>query len=75
MSLEYKLKNRNDFTSIYVDLNTTNYTMTITKAGGYQFRLVVVNNEGLSSASKITVIDSSVKGKSVYGPLYGVILI
>ena len=78
ITLEYKLKNGNDFPSVDIDLNATNYTITITNAGEYSIKLVVVNNEGLSSASEtstITVIDTSVKGKSVCDPMYEVFLI
>ena len=75
--LEYKLKNGDHFTSVYVDLNTINYTIDTTEAGEYQTKLVVVNNEGFSSASEtstITVIDTSVKGKSVCDPMYEVVI-
>ena len=76
--MEYKLKNGNDFTHVYVDLHDTNYIINTTEAGEYNIQLVVVNNEGLSSASNIshlTVIDTSVKGKSVCDPMYEVVLI
>ena len=78
--LEYKLKNGNDFTSVYVDLYDTNYIINTTEAGEYNIKLVVVNNEGLSSASNIstvTVIDVSVtdKGKSDSNSLWKVNII